>query len=65
MTLPDHWATDVFLTHAHLELLRPVEGLAWLKRLVLQHFPHSTFVQGLQAKCHYNCRSACTRVAVW
>ena len=35
------------------------------KRLVLHHFPHSPFVQGLRAKCHYNCRSACMRVAGW
>ena len=36
-----------------------------VKRLVLQHFLHSTFVQGLRAKCHYNCRSVCARVAGW
>ena len=27
--------------------------------------PHSPFVQGLRVKCHYNCRSACMRVAGW
>ena len=36
-----------------------------VKRRVLQHFLHSTFVQGLRAKCHYNCRSVCARVAGW
>ena len=29
-----------------------------VKRLVLHHFPHSPFVQGLRAKCHYNRRRA-------
>ena len=29
-----------------------------VKRLVLLHFPHSPFVQGLRAKCHYNRRRA-------
>ena len=33
-----------------------------VKRRVLQHFLHNTFVQG---QCHYNCRSVCPRVARW